>query len=297
MTGQITIRVSLLVGIFLLTFSSAQADLSQKQARQAITKTVGMALSSSAVRVQSVSSSSKDTGEASAQLELVFRVTRDEGGLWRLRELRTGDARWDDVELVAAAAKFEPDRNACHWKDEYDRYRRESELSVKLARCLVADYFNVSLPSETVRIKSLSPLNFGSQPSALAVALVQADFKLTKDTRGWRVVELRTGNRGWVNVDGVASGIDALKNSRTIEDLNLIASALERHRRERGSFIVSDKYSVVIDNLNPRFLNRVIRLDQWQRPLRYQGTQDHFTLRSLGPDGKENTPDDIVVTR
>ncbi len=297
MSRQTTIRISALTCLSLLALSSARADLSHKQARSAITKMAGMALSSSDVRVSGVSSTDNTSAEASAELELVFRVTRDENGLWRLREVRTGEARWDDIELLAQAAKLSQDTEACHSKkDESEKYKSESSLSVMRARCLVASFFSVSLPSDSIRIKSVSPLSLGSQPSALVISIVQANFRLTRDNSGWRVVELRTGNRSWVNVESVPSTVDSLKRSKTTEEMELIARALDRYRQERGSFVVSEKHSVLIDHLNPRFLNRVIRLDHWQRPLRYQGTLDRFTLRSLGPDGKENTPDDIVVS-
>jgi len=78
--------------------------------------------------------------------------------------------------------------------------------------------------------------------------------------------------------------------------MNTIVVALELFQKERGSFVISDQYSVVIDNLHPRYLTRVVRLDSWQRPYRYQGERDHFTLRSVGPDGKLNTDDDIVAS-
>jgi hypothetical protein len=53
---------------------------------------------------------------------------------------------------------------------------------------------------------------------------------------------------------------------------------------------------VLIDHLSPKYLIRVIRVDPWHRPYQYDGQQDHYSLRSLGPDGKPNTPDDIVVS-
>ncbi|MFN2513751.1 MAG: type II secretion system protein GspG [Pyrinomonadaceae bacterium] len=40
----------------------------------------------------------------------------------------------------------------------------------------------------------------------------------------------------------------------------------------------------------------MIRLDPWQEPYQYRGERDNFTLRSLGPDRKDNTADDIVIT-
>ena len=67
-------------------------------------------------------------------------------------------------------------------------------------------------------------------------------------------------------------------------------------RRERGAFVVSDRESVLIDHLSPHYLTRVIRVDPWHRPYHYEGQQERYSLRSLGPDGKPNTPDDIVVS-
>lgn len=76
----------------------------------------------------------------------------------------------------------------------------------------------------------------------------------------------------------------------------MIAKALGDYRRDRGYFVVADKESVLIDHLSPKYLIRVIRVDPWHRPYQYDGQQAHYSLRSLGPDGKPNTPDDIVVS-
>jgi hypothetical protein len=75
----------------------------------------------------------------------------------------------------------------------------------------------------------------------------------------------------------------------------LIGGALEKFRKDRGFFVVSDSHSVAVDYLSPRYLPRVIRLDPWHQPYKYRGERDRFTLRSAGPDGKEDTPDDIQI--
>src|SRR6185312_3378444 len=105
-----------------------------------------------------------------------------------------------------------------------------------------------------------------------------------------------SGTRDWVNVSDVGIAIDQVKRSAANEDLSTIAKALGDFRRARGSFVVSDKESVLIDHLSPRYLPRVIRVDPWHRPYQYEGQPDHYSLRSLGPDGKPNTPDDVVVS-
>ena len=79
-------------------------------------------------------------------------------------------------------------------------------------------------------------------------------------------------------------------------ELDAIARALVAFRTERQSYVASDSHAVLIDYLSPRFLSRVLRLDPWHQPYQYRGERESFTLRSFGPDRKENTDDDIVVS-
>ena len=109
-------------------------------------------------------------------------------------------------------------------------------------------------------------------------------------------MQFKCGHRDWVNVTDVPAAMDQIKRSTASEELSTIAKALSDFRRDRGSFVVSDKESVLIDHLSPRYLTRVIRVDPWHRPYHYEGQQNTFSIRSLGPDGKANTPDDVVVS-
>jgi hypothetical protein len=154
------------------------------------------------------------------------------------------------------------------------------------------------MPSDDVRIKEVSPfgLSIGKESAALVTALVNADFRLARDASGWRVTGFKTGARDWVEVSGLPVAIDQVKRSAASDDLSTIAKALGDFRRERGHFVVADKESVLIDHLSPKYLARIIRVDPWHRPYQYDGQQDHYSLRSLGPDGKPNTPDDVVVS-
>jgi hypothetical protein len=289
------LRLCGIILLALITPASTRADLNQKQARKVIQTMAGWSLPNSAVRVRSVKASGAESAEVSAEMELVFRLTlRD--GRWRLREIRVGQDRWERLDLIAQALQAELPSDRCDGPSELARL--SSELTTKYARCLVAALFSIALPSDEVRIKEISPfgLSIGSESAALVVALVQVDFRLAGDAKGWHVAGLKSGARDWVNVTGVPSRIDQLKRSAATDDLRLIATALDKFRRERGYFVVSDKESVLIDHLSPKYLTRVIRVDPWQRPYEYEGQQDHYSLRSVGPDGKPNTPDDIVVS-
>ena len=275
----------------------ARADLDQKQARKVIQTMAGWSLPSDSVRIRSVESKATETAEVSAELETVFRLTLREGH-WRLSEIRTGQDRWERLEILARAMKTELPPAECDPAAQFGRASSASELNTRRARCLVASLFGVSLPSDDVRIKEISPFGFslGPESTALAVALVRVDFRLARDPKGWHVAEFKSGSRNWVSVTEVPAAVDQIKRSAASDELSSVAKALADFRRERGYFVVSDKESVLIDHLSPRYLTRVIRVDPWQRPYQYEGQQDQYSLRSLGPDGKANTPDDVVIS-
>lgn len=167
------------------------------------------------------------------------------------------------------------------------------ELTAKEARELIARMAGIELPSDAVRVKEVSAMG----NSAVVVAQVETAFRLVKgDHDKWRVAEIRTGNNRWEDVDMLVKSLNVQKTERARAELDSIATALESYRRERGFYIESKSEAALIDNLNPRYLARVIRVDPWSRPYAYEGTNTSFTLRSAGPDGKMNTGDDVVLT-
>lgn len=275
----------------------ARADLSKSDARKVIRTMAGWSLPGDAVRIESISSSSGEIAEVSAEIQAVFRLRLHEGH-WELLEVRTGPDHWERLEVIARAAQVEPKSAQCDAPSQFGRIRSSSELTTKRARCLVASLLGVELPSDDVRIKEISPfgLSIGSESAALVVALIQVDFRLARDAKRWHVTEFKSGTGDWINVAGVPAGIDQIKRTAASEELSTIAKALGDFRRERGFFVVSDKESVLIDHLSPKYLTRVIRVDPWHRPYHYEGQSDRYSLRSLGPDGKPNTTDDIVVS-
>src|ERR1051325_4115878 len=175
---RVLVLLVLLCGVFI----QARADLSQKQARKVIQTMGGWSLPSDSVRIRSVSESGEGA-EVSAEIEAVFRLRLFEGH-WQLREIRTASDRWERLDVIAQAAKVELPAGQCDGPAHF-----ATELTTKRARCLVAALFGVTLPSDDVRIKEVSPfgLSLGSESSALVTALVNADFRLARDAGGWAV--------------------------------------------------------------------------------------------------------------
>jgi type II secretion system (T2SS) protein G len=84
----------------------AAGDLSPKEARKLIARMAGINLPSDAVRVKEVSAMG-NSATVVAQVETAFRFDKGNDGKWRIAEIRTGDRRWEDVDLLIKALNDE----------------------------------------------------------------------------------------------------------------------------------------------------------------------------------------------
>ena len=171
--------------------------------------------------------------------------------------------------------------------------RAAGDLTAKEARKVIARLAGIELPSDAVRVKSISSMG----NSVVVVAQVETAFRLVNDKDKWRVAEIRTGDRRWEDMDLLIRALNAEKTSRVRAEMETIATALEAFRRERGSYVEAKTEAGLIDFLSPRYLARVIRVDAWHRPYEYEGGRESYVLRSLGPDGKSGTSDDVVLKK
>ncbi len=144
-----------------------------------------------------------------------------------------------------------------------------------------------------IHIKNISS-GIGGQ--ALVEATVDAAFRLEQDKQGnWKAVEVRTSDRRWESLELIERAIRKEKILRTTADLRTIATALESYRREKGSYVAAQTNVKLIDNLSPNYLLQIIRIDAWSQEFEYKGTATTYRLASIGPDGKPNTGDEIVI--
>lgn len=165
------------------------------------------------------------------------------------------------------------------------------ELGAREAREKIAAALGVDKP-DRIHIKSITP---GSGNQAIVEAQFDAAFRFSTDSQGnWQAVEVRTGDRNWESIELIQTAVRKEKALRTTADLRSIATALEAFRRERGYYVVADTNSALIDNLAPRYLDAVLRLDAWSHEFQYKGSERGYRLASLGADGKPDTGDEIV---
>ncbi|MDQ1640428.1 MAG: Type secretion system protein [Pyrinomonadaceae bacterium] len=287
--------LSLLVCCIFFIAGDAFAQPSSKQARTALTRLAGFKLTSGAVRVKAITPGTP--AEVTADIRSVFKFEQDERGRWRIAEIRTAQDRWESIDFIADAAHTSLATGECNVPDPPFKGTAAIDPSVKRARCLVGALTGIEVPSDAVRIQEVDPmpLPLASRASAVVVAWIRVTARLVNEGNGWQVSELRTGNRDWYKLQPIIGGLNERKAAQARSDMETISQALERYRRERGFYVVSDSQAVLIDHLNPRYLAKIIRVDPWSHPYKYDGQRDRFSLHSLGPDGKDQTGDDIQL--
>jgi hypothetical protein len=166
------------------------------------------------------------------------------------------------------------------------------ELGAREARERIAAALGFDKP-DAVRIKNISP---GMGGEAIVEAQFDASFRFAQGKDGnWNVVEVRTGDRKWESLELIQTAVRKEKELRTTADMRTLVTALEAFRRERGFYVEADTNSALVDNLSPRYLSAIIRLDAWSHEFEYKGSATGYRLASLGPDGKPRTGDEIVI--
>ena len=309
--------------------------LSTKEARRVVAASPRFGLSTGAVKVKNVSPAGASPVLVEADVKLAFRFESVEDGRvpqtggvfkqkrWRAVEFRVGDRSWEEFELISsptfetrieaarraleelvtefearqAVAAGKPDGAGTSegaapaadggvagvGKDE----GRKNEKKVEEKKAGVEP-----LTRGPLTIKQLSPM--GS--SAVAEVVVAATFSLERDARGrWRVAEVSAGGASSGDLEELWRAADARKAEQARAELAALAAALEAFRRERGFYVVARDSVVLFDHLSPRYARRIVRLDPWHNPYRYEGAAGSYTLGSDGPDGKPGTADDVTL--
>ena len=94
----------------------------------------------------------------------------------------------------------------------------------------------------------------------IVIALVTFDARfISEGGKGWLVDEVRSGKNDWVKIESLAASLDAERREQARGELEWMADALEKFRKDRGYYVVSDSQAVAMDHLTPKYLNRVIR--------------------------------------
>ena len=165
-------------------------------------------------------------------------------------------------------------------------------LSVRQARDLLQHLGGANMSKDQVHIKKIES---GAGGGAIIEAQIETAFRVQNEKTGWRIAEVRLGDRQWESFELIEEAVKREKARRTTALLHIYAEGLTAYQRERGQFAVTDEISELLDYLSPRYIPLPPRFDLWGKEFDYDGSATSYRLASAGPDGKKGTKDDLVL--
>lgn len=140
------------VATLALVFAGAKSDLGSGEARTLLAKVAGIDLKRRDVKIKSISSLGS-SAVVEAQIETAFRFSKGESGKWRVTEIRTGQDRWESIELIARALD----------REKAERARAELEaLATALEAFRLQRGFYVVSDNHSTLVDQLNPTYLSS---------------------------------------------------------------------------------------------------------------------------------------
>lgn len=167
------------------------------------------------------------------------------------------------------------------------------KIAVKKVRELLRHLGGADFRSEQVQIRKVSS---GIAGDVVVEAQIETAYRLVRDKDDWRIAEVRLGDRHWESFELIEEAVRREKVRRTLGLLEELSGAIGAYRATEGRFVETDRITVLLDALSPRYMTTPHRLDLWGAEFDYSGNETGYRLRSAGPDGRFGTADDLVVS-
>jgi len=157
----------------------------------------------------------------------------------------------------------------------------------------------IGMNSDAIHESDVEIVNIRQITSGAAVAETRAlvAFRFENDNNVWRVREMRVGHGQWEDVENIEKALTRVKTEETRELLAGIAEAIQKYRDANQRFPVFKDFVDLSDQISPRFMTPLVRLDAWQVPFEASISGDEIIIRSAGPDGIMGTLDDITLVK
>jgi hypothetical protein len=167
-------------------------------------------------------------------------------------------------------------------------------INNNLARDRIMEIPQGSLEKEDVEVLKVTRIG-GSE--AIAETRLKTAFRIEKVKGEWVVREVRIGHGQWEKITHLSAAIEAAKIDETKQMLERLAEAIRKYREDMGSLPAFKDYITLSDQLSPKYLTPLIRLDSWRHPLWAERTNEGtIILQSAGPDRSLGTKDDLILT-
>jgi hypothetical protein len=167
-------------------------------------------------------------------------------------------------------------------------------INTNLARDVIVEIPQGALEKEDVEVMKLSRI---SGTEAIAETQLKTAFRLEKVKGQWVVREIKLGHGQWEKIGNLSEVLEHVKIEETNIMLDRIDEAIQKYRESTGNLPAFKNYVALSDQLSPKYLTPLIRLDSWRQPLEAtQSDANKILVCSAGPDGKFRTSDDICKT-
>jgi Type II secretion system (T2SS), protein G len=151
----IALAVSLLVGV-----ASFARELGAREARERIAQALGLDKPDN-VHIKNISRGAGGEAIVEAQFDAAFRFAADKTGKWKAIEVRTGDRKWESIELIHTAIRKEKAlRTAADLRTlatALEAYRRDNGSYVVADNCSVLiDHLSPRYLNSIIRLDAWS---------------------------------------------------------------------------------------------------------------------------------------------
>ena len=162
----------------------------------------------------------------------------------------------------------------------------------KQIRDQVRTFDGASLDKKQVKVTNVQEMG----DHATAEVQITTGVKVVKKDGKWVIEEFRIGDRRWEKAEHILALINEERTTTTLEQINLITEGIARYANLNQRIPQVSDSDELATLLFPRFQSRFTPTDAWANPFFYRPRGDReYELRSLGPDGRFGTPDDLVA--
>jgi hypothetical protein len=131
---------------------------------------------------------------------------------------------------------------------------------------------------------------------AIAETSVELAFQMERDseTSPWHISAVRLGDQNWVSVAELIEALNESKRKITAASLEKLSAGVAAYRQRNASLPVGTDIKVMADVLHPTYMKDLVLDDGWGRPILVETSAASLRFRSLGADGQQGTPDDLL---
>jgi len=135
-----------------------------------------------------------------------------------------------------------------------------------------------------------------SDKRAIAETTVELAFQFERDTTGspWHISAVRLGDQNWLSLPELLQAVNEGRRRETAGALRKLDAGVAAYRQRNGAAPLASTITALSDLLHPQYMSDLVLADAWGHPIQIEATNTVLRFRSLGPDGRRDTPDDVV---